>query len=841
MPRPSLTTDPSLHLPHEPSSRGGLHLGQALGVLLRSWLWILLPALLVAILAIVAVQVVAPRYTAEAKLILENREPAFARGAAERSDQKEQIDEQAVASQVQVVMSRDLAREAIRRLHLAGNPEFDPVGASPGLLTRLKMMFGFGKSAMERAPEDRMLDAYFERLLVFSAGKSRILSVEFKAGDPELAAKAANTIAELYIASLEAAKVDTARYASTWLGGNIEALRARVAEAEAKVETFRASNNLIGSGGAASQPLGAQQLSELSSQLSQARTIKADLTARVKMLKEMIRDGRIFEIPDVANNDLIRRTVESRMTLRAQLALESRTLLPAHPRIKELTAQLNDIESQIKSTAERVARTMENDAKIAGARVESLQAAVDGQRDVVAQGNTSEVQLRALEREAKAQREQLESYLARYREAAARDAESATPADARIISRAVVPETPSFPKKLPIVAFATVLALLLSAGAVIGRHLLMSPVSGEQPIYDAPSDQEFEPAKSVSERFNYPEPLPPGSDRQEDDIQERPIQQRPVAATFTPIVQDGRHTEHDDAVPMQTASSVMMLPVLYSAGMVDHAAADATRHDEPTRDAAPEAKPDGNPLARPLEQEEPALRKGFDDHSLAARPDQETKPADQSRNTYDLHPLITRLESTPVQGGRCVLVADTMWRNDGTLGHDLAASLGRSLSDGRRVLTIDVNGRGEPKAGSATDPGFSDLVAGEAAFLDVIHPVAGSTLHTIRRGFIEVEVILEEPQGLAISLNAMAQAYDWVVLRLDVTQTETGTSLLSALSTCVSAVVIVSNAEPDNADLIALYRLAEEAGTDQVLVARDQATSDSDAGPEADLSLKLSA
>ena len=456
----------------QPRAEEGLGLAQLPRILRRSIGWIVGPTLVVALGASVFVNVVSPRYTGEAKVLLESRDPAFARTAQERGDQLAPIDEQAVASQVQVAMSRDLAREAIRRLKLVGNAEFDPGAGSIGAVQRVLMMLGIGANPLDRPAEDRVLDAYFDHLLVYPAGKSRILTIEFRAKDPKLAAEAANTIAKLYIGSLEADKVDTARYASTWLGGNIDGLRNRVAEAEAKVEAFRASNGLVGSTGVAGRPLNAQQLGELSSQLSAARSLKADLDGKVKAIKDLIKDGRAFEIPDVANNEVIRRIVENRIAVRAQLALESRTLLPAHPRIKELNAQLEDLDAQIKASAERVVRTMENDAKIAGARVESLQAAVDGQQDVVVRGNASEIQLRALEREAKAQREQLESYLGRYREAAARDGEAATPADARIVSRAVTPELPSFPKKLPIVAFATLLTLMLSVGGVIASALL---------------------------------------------------------------------------------------------------------------------------------------------------------------------------------------------------------------------------------------------------------------------------------------------------------------------------------------------------------------------------------
>ena len=86
--------------------------------------------------AIAFVQVVSPRYTGEAKILLESRDTPYTRTAQERGEQPQPIDEQAVASQVQVVMSRDLAREAIRRLSLAGNAEFDPGVAGFGPLQR---------------------------------------------------------------------------------------------------------------------------------------------------------------------------------------------------------------------------------------------------------------------------------------------------------------------------------------------------------------------------------------------------------------------------------------------------------------------------------------------------------------------------------------------------------------------------------------------------------------------------------------------------------------------------------------------------------------------------------
>ena len=120
--------------------------------------------------------------------------------------------------------------------------------------------------------------------------------------------------------------------------------------------------------------------------------------------------------------------------MRAQLAEQSSTLLDQHPRIKELRAQIADLERQMRAEAERLARSLENDAKLASARVEALSASLDQLKQQAASTNEQDVQLRALERDAKSQRDLLESYLAKYREATARDSIGAASPDARIIS-----------------------------------------------------------------------------------------------------------------------------------------------------------------------------------------------------------------------------------------------------------------------------------------------------------------------------------------------------------------------------------------------------------------------
>src|ERR1044071_8024231 len=99
-------------------------LGQAL-VMKRGW--IIVPAVLALVLSGAAVNLITPRYKSEARILIDGRENVFLRPNGERSDERNPFDAEAVTSQVQLVQSRDLAREIIKKNKLAALPEFDPV------------------------------------------------------------------------------------------------------------------------------------------------------------------------------------------------------------------------------------------------------------------------------------------------------------------------------------------------------------------------------------------------------------------------------------------------------------------------------------------------------------------------------------------------------------------------------------------------------------------------------------------------------------------------------------------------------------------------------------------
>src|SRR3954451_7593335 len=138
-----------------PSGDLDLHaLGQALA---RKRGWIIVPTALAFVLSLAAVNLVTPRYKSEARILIDGRENIFLRPNGERNEERTSLDAEAVTSHVQLLQSRDLAREIIKQNKLAERPEFDPVlqGFSP--LKSVLALFGIGRDPLSMSPEERVL------------------------------------------------------------------------------------------------------------------------------------------------------------------------------------------------------------------------------------------------------------------------------------------------------------------------------------------------------------------------------------------------------------------------------------------------------------------------------------------------------------------------------------------------------------------------------------------------------------------------------------------------------------------------------------------------------------
>lgn len=407
-----------------------------------------------------------PRYTSEAQIQVvapkEANDRSFESVAA-------RLDKEAINTHLRGLMAPDLALQIIAEEKLDKNPEFNAALRTPNVLDRVMTALDIG-GRREESEQDRVLKAFYNRLEVYSPKESRIIGIRFTSSDPQLAADVANKVAETYRNLLASRSLSETDAAQTALQPKIDKLEKEVAEAEAAVEHFRAQANIF-KGGPNNTGLNQQQLADVNAELTKAQAARSEADAHAQSVREMVRAGNTESLPDVQRSPLIQNLVQQRVRVERQLAELSATLLPAHPRMRQLRADLEGLQRQIKSEVGKIVEGIEKNASMAASREAAVRRSLEqAKRQVVGTGN-DEVQLRQLEAVAKSKRAELERLQARFEANRVAADRRAVPVEAQIISLARPTSVPSFPKPLPYAALVAMATLLLGTAIVLTRAL----------------------------------------------------------------------------------------------------------------------------------------------------------------------------------------------------------------------------------------------------------------------------------------------------------------------------------------------------------------------------------
>lgn len=423
--------------------------------------------------AFVGTSFINPKYESETRLLIESGESVFTQpasgGVQNAESMRVLVDREAVTSQVEIIKSSDLLRKIATDFDLGSRSEFDEA-ANLNIVERLMVMVGMQENPLDLPADVRVLKAFREKLEVFSIENSRVVVIKFASEDPELTEKIPNALADAYLGLQRTAKLATNADAAEFLQPEIDALRQRVKAAEARVADYKSSEDILD--GQNQSSLATQQLAELSSELSRVKANRGSAEATAEAMRAALANGASLDtLPSVQSSGLVDKLRERRAELAASIAEASVRLLDGHPQLQALRSQLADLDAQIRSEASKVLVSLETLADTARKREQQLVIDLNRVKAESARAGEKSVELRALEREAAAERQLLESYLSRYREAAARTDNAYVPADARIFSKAVTPTEPYFPKKTPITIAAFFAGLMLGMLGVLLSEL----------------------------------------------------------------------------------------------------------------------------------------------------------------------------------------------------------------------------------------------------------------------------------------------------------------------------------------------------------------------------------
>jgi len=687
---------------------------------------ILAATALVGVLAFVGANAISPSYKSDAKLLIEPREPNFSASGTGSATAEPLPDELNIASQVQLLQSVDLIKQVARDLKLHERTEFDP-DSSPSAITDFLVLFGLKSNPLELPPEERVINAFKEKLSVYQVDKSRVIGIEFTSKDPKLAAAVPNAMMDVYRSLQSGAKLDSNSDAVRWLETEIANLREKVRDAEQKVAEYRSSAGLMSLGSDQSSFSG-KQLSDISTELARVRGERANAEATAENLRASIKAGKSTDTLDaIARSESIQRLKATESQIRAQISDLSTRLLDGHPQMKALRAQLAGIREQVQSESLRVAASLDNQAAVARERETQLLAQLNTLKADTARAGEDEVGLKSLEREATAQRQLLETYLARYREASSRLDKDASPADARVISTAIEPQEPSFPKVVPITIVATLATLILSAVAVMLAELF--------------SGRALRPTGAVA----------PVATRQEDAEAEEMV---------TTI-------EAPRARPAQDVPA-SLLDVAPDADLVEE---------------MEQAVAEDVPVSEPVEEP--------DEFSVASVADYLVEQ--QTRIAFAISPS----------------------GDDGSAG---TVALARELADrGSRTVLVDMTGSACPTRLMASWrdlPGITDLLTGEAAFADCIHPDRLSAADIVPQGNADIRQAMRGADRLSMIVDALSDVYDLVLVECGPANAEG----VARLSRNDRHEIILSAPEPEAKELAEIMIAFEDAGYNDLIL-----------------------
>lgn len=432
---------------------------------------ILSTVILTTLAAVLLVFQVTPRYTAEARILFGTRAAKVV--DIERVLGALRSDRATISSEVEVLSSRSLAEKVVDRLGLVDRPEFnrhlrpsslpDPRDwLPPDLRTTL---FGTAPDTPATAAEaDRqvrsdVITALQEATTVDVINISRVVSVTAISEDPSLAAAIANALTDIYLREHLEEKLDATRQAADWLSERVRTLRDQVESSQRAVEDFRQKQGLIQ---ARDTTLVEQQIYEVNTQLISAQTKTAEADARLRHARGLMRTkGRgVDAASEVLSAPLIQQLRMEEAKLAGEKAQMASEYGKRHPKMINVTAELADIRAKIGVEVRRIVRGLENSLEVAQTRQRTLQRSLDKLKAEASRLTASQARLRLLERDAAANQNLYDTFLARWKETGEQDALHR--ADARIISRATVPSEPSWPNKPAAVSIALVGSMLLA-------------------------------------------------------------------------------------------------------------------------------------------------------------------------------------------------------------------------------------------------------------------------------------------------------------------------------------------------------------------------------------------
>ncbi|MEJ1961712.1 MAG: polysaccharide biosynthesis tyrosine autokinase [Gammaproteobacteria bacterium] len=419
-----------------------------------------------------------PTYTAEAVVLLapqaQELQDSSPPGTAAMTDPF------FVRSETAIISGDGISRSVIERLKLTDVPEFLP---RPGIRQQLGLATEPRANAFLSKQEtllDSVLREYRQRLSVFNDGRSKTVAIDFSAPDPRLAANIANAHAETYLQMQSSRRQGTQQKALAWLTREVDVRADAVREAEAQVQQYQLRHSIVSTH---DSTIVEQRLSQLNGQLIEARRQLSTQTTLLAEIRQLRAGADVSDLASISSNDSLRNLLQARVEAESNVMTLRKRFSPNHPTLVKAEQSLASVNEVLKKQFRQLESEATSSASWWQRQVDDLTTAVHAETSNKTQQDRAEAGLPGLVAQAQVKRTVFETVLNRYQTLLAESAYS-TPA-ATIVSRAVPPAEPSFPRTGLFLVMAGLAALFAGAGCALIMQLLRPISAGLTAMADA--------------------------------------------------------------------------------------------------------------------------------------------------------------------------------------------------------------------------------------------------------------------------------------------------------------------------------------------------------------------
>lgn len=349
-----------------------------------------------------------------------------------------------IATQVDVMRSDRVTLKMIESLKLTENQ----------MLREQWMDETKGKDSIE----GWMIGKFQKDLDVKPSIESNVINITFNSTDPKLAADLANGVVRAFLEIALELRVDPARQSSQFFDVRAKEARAALERAQARLSAYQREKGVIVNDDRFD--VESQRLNELSTQLVMMQTLSSESGSRQAQVQ-----GSADRMQEVLNSPLIAGLKADLSRSEARLQELGSRLGDNHPQVVEAKATVNALRARVDSETRRVTGGVTVTASINRQREAELRGALEAQRAKVQRMKVVRDEGGVLVRDMESAQRSYDTILERLNQSSLES--QTTQSNMYMLAEAWAPTRPSSPKIPLNLALATVIGLMLAAGAAL--------------------------------------------------------------------------------------------------------------------------------------------------------------------------------------------------------------------------------------------------------------------------------------------------------------------------------------------------------------------------------------